>query len=113
MQGASYQHAEQIETVALFNESCNRNYVSSQFAKNRLRILNNNTEKDVDGDCWLVWVCEGLGRYQQRTVFWIAKDADFDLLFGYEQNQNTPDHQNQQFQNGINNGILKTELQLP
>jgi hypothetical protein len=110
VQGASYQHAEQIETVALFNESCNRNYVSSQFAKNRLRILNNNTEEDVDGDCWLVWVCEGLGRYQQRTVFWIAKDADFDLLFGYEQNQNTPDHQNQQFQNGINNGTLKTEL---
>ena len=110
MQGASYQHAEQIETVALFNESCNRNYVSSQFAKNRLRILNNNTEEDVDGDCRLVWVCEGLGRYQQRTVFWIAKDADFNLLFGYEQNQNTPDHQNQQFQNGINNGTLKTEL---
>jgi len=110
VQGASYQHAEQIETVALFNESCNRNYVSSQFAKNRLRILNNNTEEDVDGDCRLVWVCEGLGRYQQRTVFWIAKDADFDLLFGYEQNQNTPDHQNQQFQNGINNGTLKTEL---
>jgi hypothetical protein len=110
VQGASYQHAEPIETVALFNESCNRNYVSSQFAKNRLRILNNNTEEDVDGDCWLVWVCEGLGRYQQRTVFWIAKDADFDLLFGYEQNQNTPNHQNQQFQNGINNGTLKTEL---
>jgi hypothetical protein len=110
VQGASYQHAEQIETVALFNESCNRNYVSSQFAKNRLRILDNNTEEDLDGDCWLVWVCEGLGRYQQRTVFWIAKDADFDLLFGYEQNQNTPDHQNQQFQNGINNGTLKTEL---
>jgi hypothetical protein len=110
VQGASYQHAEQIETVALFNESCNRNYVSSQFAKNRLRILDNSTEEDVDGDCWLVWVCEGLGRYQQRTVFWIAKDADFDLLFGYEQNQNTSDHQNQQFQNGINNGTLTTEL---
>jgi len=110
VRGASYQHAEQIETVALFNESCNRNYISSQFAKNRLRILDNNVEEDVDGDCWLVWVCEGLGRYQQRTVFWIAKDADFDLLFGCEQNQNTPDHQNQQFQNGINNGTLKTEL---
>jgi hypothetical protein len=51
-----------------------------------------------------------LGRYQQRTVFWIARDADFDLLFGYEQNQNTTGHQNQQFQNGINNGTLKTEL---
>jgi hypothetical protein len=110
VQGASYRHAEQIETVALFNESCNRNYISSKFAKNRLRILDNNREEDVDSDCWLVWVCEGLGRYQQRTVFWIAKDADFDLLFGYEQNQNTHDHQHQQFQNGINNGTLKTEL---
>ncbi|PMD43711.1 hypothetical protein L207DRAFT_510217 [Hyaloscypha variabilis F] len=110
VQGASYQHPEQIETVALFNESCNRNYISSKFAKNRLQILDDNTEEDVDGDCWLVWVCEGLGRYQQRTVFWIAQDADFDLLFGYEQNQNTLDHQNQQFQNGINNGTLKTDL---
>jgi hypothetical protein len=108
--GASYQHDEQIETVALFNESCNRNYVSSQFATDRLRILDNNTEDKADGDCRLVWVCEGLGRYQQRTVFWIAKDADFDLLFGYEKDQNTPDHQDQQFQNGITNGTLKTEL---
>jgi hypothetical protein len=32
------------------------------------------------------------------------------LLFGYEQNQNTSDPQNEQFQNGINNGTLKTDL---
>jgi hypothetical protein len=95
--------------VALYNESCNYNYISARFAQYLLRNLGRDID-DVDGDFTLVWVCEALGRYQQRNIFWIAKEAHFDLLFGYEKDFNTPENQDNQFQCGINNGTLKMEF---
>jgi hypothetical protein len=109
IKGEDYQGLEDVETVALYNESCNYNYISARFARYLLRNLGRDID-DIDGDFTLLWVCEALGRYQQRNVFWIAKEAHFDLLFGYEKDFNIPKHQDNQFQCGINNGTLKMEF---
>jgi hypothetical protein len=109
IKGEDYQGLEDVETVALYNESCNDNYISARFARSLLQNLGRDID-DIDGDFTLVWVCEALGRYQQRNVFWIAKEAHFDLLFGYEKDFNIPKNQDNQFQCGINNGTLKTEF---
>jgi hypothetical protein len=107
VKGADYQHPHEVEALALYNEACTYNYISRRFARDQLQTQPN--EPSDDGDCTLVWACEGLRRYEQRTVFWIAPDADFDLLFGPEDNLNTQSESNQ-FDCGIESGILSKEF---
>ncbi|CZR67326.1 uncharacterized protein PAC_17225 [Phialocephala subalpina] len=105
--GEDYHGRDNVDVLALYNESCNYNYISAKFAR-RLRIIG---DTYVDRDLKLVWACKRLGRYQQRSVFWIAKHADFDLLFGQEKEANVLEFQDSQFQRGIQNGILSTSFE--
>jgi hypothetical protein len=107
VKGADYQQPREVEALALYNEACTCNYISRRFARDQLQVQTN--EPSDDGDCTLVWACEGLGRYEQRTVFWIAPDADFDLLFGREDDFNNRSESNQ-FNCGIQSGILSKEF---
>jgi hypothetical protein len=110
VKGANFQQPREVEALALYNESCRCNYISARFARDQLQILSSEPSDDIDGDCALVWVCEGLGRYEQRSVFWIAPDADFDLLFGREDDFNSQSDEGSQFDCGIESGILSQEL---
>lgn len=101
---SDYNEKDDIETVALYNESCNLNYISARFAREKLHILDPSSKDECDKT--LVWVCRGLGRYEQRTVFLIAPNADFDLLFGYEEDFNVMPDQDDQFQRGIAKNVL-------
>lgn len=108
IKGADYPGTAEVETIALHNESCPYNFISARFARS-LRIPGCDVGDDIDGDISLVWVCEALGRYHQRSVFWIIQGVDWDLLFGFEEDYNTPENRDNQFQCGINNGSLKME----
>ncbi len=60
----------------------------------------------------LVW-SPGLGRlgqYEQCTIFWVAPDAVFDVLFGAEKNFNALPNHIYQFDEGIEAGHLKKEI---
>jgi hypothetical protein len=107
VKGADYQQPHEVEALALYNEACTCNYISRRFARDQLQVQT--TEPSDDGDCVLVWACERLGRYEQRTVFWIAPDADFDLLFGREDDCINRSESNQ-FDSGIESGILSKEF---
>jgi len=110
VKGADFKQPREVEALALYNESCRCNYISARFARDQLHILSSEPKDDIDGDFTLVWVCEGLGRYEQRSVFWIAPDADFDLLFGREDDFNSQSDEGSQFDCGIESGILSQEL---
>lgn len=103
--GNDYKQPRNVEALALYNESCTCNYISARFARDQLQILDE-PGKDIESDCTLVWVCKSLGRYKQRSIFWIAPNADFDLLFGEEDEFNTRSHEDSQFNLGIESGIL-------
>jgi hypothetical protein len=90
--------------LALYNESCSCNYISARFVREELQM------DETEGDLVLVWVCKGLGRYEQRSVFWIAPNADFDLLFGQEDEFNSRHQEETQFNYGIESGILSKDL---
>jgi hypothetical protein len=107
VKGADYQQPREVEALALYNEACTCNYISRRFATDQLQVQTN--ESCDDGDCVLVWACKGLGRYEQQTVFWIAPNADFDLLFGREDDFNNQSESNQ-FNCGIQSGILSKEF---
>jgi hypothetical protein len=89
VKGANFQQLQEVEVLALYNESCTCNYISARFARDQLHIPSSELGHDADRHCVLVWVCEGLGRYEQRAVFLIAPNADFDLLFGQEDDFNS------------------------
>ncbi|KAG9245802.1 hypothetical protein BJ878DRAFT_478899 [Calycina marina] len=104
--GEDYKEPDTIDALALYNESCTYNFISGKFAKDYLHIEGT----EVDNDCSLVWACDGLGRYAQHTIFWIAPHAtDFDILFGIQEDSNSRKCERDQFQNGITRGILSTQ----
>jgi hypothetical protein len=67
-------------------------------------------ENDSERTISLDWEYKALGRYQQRTVFTIAPEARFRVLFGPENNENGQTQQPDLFENRIKSGELKTEI---
>ena len=101
---ASDEHEQNTPAVALYNAALPRNYISGPFAE-KLGYKSGSRRTIC-----LVWACKALGRYRQRTVFCVAPDARFDILFGPEDNDNVQQPQLDLFQNGIKSGELKTEF---
>lgn len=97
--------------LALYNASCERNYISGRFAAYARE--NHLVDKERKGIVALVWTCPGLGhsgRYKQRTIFWVAQDAAFDVLFCPENNNNVSINHAGQFDKGIEAGHLMKEI---
>src|SRR5438270_3212358 len=99
-----------LRRLALYNASCERNYISGRFAtyarSNQLLDLSE-LKEDSGETVALIWTCPGLGRYNKRTKLWVAQDAVFDVLFGLENNFNALLHQ---FSEGIKAGNLAREI---
>jgi hypothetical protein len=103
------------KVLALYNASCKHNYISGWFVeyakKNQLLDSPNSDEhRDV---VTLVWRCAGLGRlgrYRQRTMFEVAPKADFDILFGPEENTNSSSSKADQFDKGIQEGHMTRKI---
>ncbi|KAM3066542.1 hypothetical protein ACMFMG_002256 [Clarireedia jacksonii] len=109
---ASCNLTQEIEVQALYNDTCNYNYVSARFAQIHLGMKKSDgdtTEGQLEGDCTLIWQCSGLSRYKQRTVFWIVPDAKFDLIFGHDDEDFNPRFKTNrdQFRQGVRSGFLK------
>jgi hypothetical protein len=110
--GASCNLTQEIEVQALYNDTCNYNYVSARFAEIHLGMKKSDgdaSEAQLEGDCTLIWQCSGLSRYKQRTVFWIVPDAKFDLIFGHDDEDFNPRFKTNrdQFRQGVRSGFLK------
>jgi hypothetical protein len=105
-----------LRVLALYNASCERNYISGRFATyaRNNQLLDMTELKEDSGEIVaLIWTCPGLGRlgrYKQRTIFWVAPEAVFDVLFGPEKNFNALPHHTGQFDEGIKAGQLTREI---
>jgi hypothetical protein len=109
----SRQTPDVVPALALFNASGEHSWISKRFAE-KLGINARNRSAEAGGPTESVkldWKCPALGRYVQRTVFMIAPLANFDVLFAEQRDENSRPSERDQFQRGIQKGLLKRVVQ--
>ena len=105
----SQQTTDVVPALALFNAASEHSWISKRFAE-KLGIITHDGSVEGRGTTESVkldWKCSALGRYVQRTVFMIAPLANFDVLFAEQRDENSRPSQRDQFQQGIQKGLLK------
>jgi hypothetical protein len=105
----SQQTTDVAPALALFNASSEHSWISKRFAE-KLGIITCDGSAEDGGameSVKLDWKCPALGRYVQRTVFMIAPLANFDVLFAEQRDENSRPSERDQFQRGIQQGLLK------
>jgi hypothetical protein len=77
---------------ALYHRATKHDWVSRRYAQERLHVFDypriskkgDSETRRAIGKLELRWTCKGLSPFQQRSKFYVAPHADFDVLFGYK-----------------------------